>query len=342
MTTLQNKRLILRPWQESDLEPFAALNADPRVMEYFPALLTRAESAALAKRISDAFHEQGWGFWSASAPHVAPFIGCIGLSKPTFQAHFTPTVEVGWRLAFDYWGKGYATEGAKAALSYGFTTLHLPEIVSFTPVENMRSRQVMEKLGMHRDARDDFDHPTLPESHPLRRHVLYRISQAEWRHQSAGAALHFAHAKASQRSLLHRWFAEPHIQKWMHGVGLQNTINGLEKFFQGRSTTTYWIGYDREVPFAFLITSPEGTDAITLDLFICDLKYLGRGLAVPMIREFLLSQFPAIKRVLIDPEATNVRAIHVYQKVGFKIIGEFIASWHPVPHYLMELHMENM
>jgi GrpB-like predicted nucleotidyltransferase (UPF0157 family) len=152
----------------------------------------------------------------------------------------------------------------------------------------------------------------------------------------------FAPAKPSQRSLLNQWFEQKHIKEWMHGIGLQNTLNGLEKFFQGTSTTTYWVGYDKDIPFAFLITSPEGKDAITLDLFICDLNYLGKGIAVPMIREFLITKFPNVKKILIDPEATNKRAIHVYQKVGFKIIEEFIASWHPVPHYQMELYMKDL
>ena len=152
----------------------------------------------------------------------------------------------------------------------------------------------------------------------------------------------FAPAQSSQRKLIHQWLEQKHIQEWMHGVGLQNTLNGLEKFFQGAGNTTYWIGYDLETPFAFLITSTEGKDAITLDLFICDLDYLGKGLAAAMIREFLVSQFSHVKRVLIDPEATNARAIHVYQKVGFKIVGKFIASWHPVPHYQMELYMQDL
>lgn len=152
----------------------------------------------------------------------------------------------------------------------------------------------------------------------------------------------FAPAKPSQISLLNQWFEQKHIKEWMHGVGLQNTLNGLETFFQGRSTTTYWVSYDKDIPFAFLITSPEGKDAITLDLFICDLDYLGKGIAAPMIREFLITNFPNVKKILIDPEATNKRAIHVYQKVGFKIIGEFIASWHPVPHYQMELYMKDL
>ena len=183
MTTLKTERLILRPWCEQDLEPFAKLNADPRVMEYFPATLSKAESDQLAGRIKTKMDEKGWGIWAVSVPGVAEFIGFIGLNSEdqiSFPAPFTPAVEVGWRIAFEYWGKGYATEGAKAALAYGFETLNLGEIVSFTAVQNMRSRRVMERIGMHHDQRDDFDHPKLAEGHPLRKHVLYRLSQEEW------------------------------------------------------------------------------------------------------------------------------------------------------------------
>lgn len=155
-------------------------------------------------------------------------------------------------------------------------------------------------------------------------------------------SFHFEPVKSLQRVLIHDWLVQPHIKEWIHGVGLQNTLNGLEKFFQGEYNTTYWIAYDKDTPFAFLITSPEGNDATTLDVFICNRNYLGKGIAVPMIREFLICQFPNVKRVLIDPEATNKRAIHVYQKVGFKITREFIASWHPVPHYQMELYMNDL
>lgn len=177
---IETERLILRPWRESDLEPFARLNADPRVMEYFPSVLSRKESDDLASRISSKLEEQGWGLWAVSIPDVADFVGFIGLAEPSFHAHFTPAVEVGWRLAFDHWGKGYATEGAKAVLEYGFEKLNLNEIVSFTAVQNMRSRRIMEKLGMHTDPKDDFDHPKLPEDHKLRRHVLYRLKKNEW------------------------------------------------------------------------------------------------------------------------------------------------------------------
>jgi 3-dehydroquinate dehydratase/shikimate dehydrogenase len=181
--TIRTERLILRPWQEDDLEPFAQLNADPRVREYFPGVLSRQESNAFVKLMSDHIQRYGWGLWAASLIQTGEFIGFIGLQNVDFQAPFnklSPAVEIGWRLAFNHWGKGYATEGAIAALQYGFEALGVKEIVSFTAVPNMRSRHVMEKIGMQHDPKDDFNHPKLPEEHKLCKHVLYRLRCVEW------------------------------------------------------------------------------------------------------------------------------------------------------------------
>ncbi len=172
---ISTERLILRPWKEEDFDAFARLNADPRVMEFFPSVLTREESNQFAARICKKMKEQGWGLWAVSLSDSAAFIGYIGLNPVTFDAGFTPAIEVGWRLAYDFWGKGYATEGARAALKYGFEKLHLNEIVSFTSVNNRRSRRVMEKIGMVHDEENAFDHPKLPVGNALRRHALYRI-----------------------------------------------------------------------------------------------------------------------------------------------------------------------
>lgn len=172
--TLTTERLILRPWRDSDLAPFAALNADPAVMEHFPTTLTRAESDAVAERVRGFMAEHGFGWWAVEVPGETPFIGFIGLWRPAFEAHFTPCVEVGWRLARRFWGRGYASEGARAALAFGFGELELAEIVSFTATTNARSQAVMRRLGMTHDPAEDFDHPKLPAGHPLRRHVLYR------------------------------------------------------------------------------------------------------------------------------------------------------------------------
>ena len=178
---LRTARIVLRPWRDEDLPPFAALNADPAVMEYLPATLSRAESDALAARIRAETAERGFGLWAVEAPGLAPFIGFTGLSVPRFTAHFTPCLEVGWRLAREHWGRGFASEAACAALAHGFEKLGLEQIVSFTSVGNVRSRRVMERIGMTHEPADDFEHPSLPAGHPLRPHVLYRIRREAWR-----------------------------------------------------------------------------------------------------------------------------------------------------------------
>lgn len=171
---LETERLILRPWREEDYAPFAALNADPRVTATLAGNLTREESDAFADRIAAHIAEHGWGLWAIEIKAGASFIGYAGLSRPRFVAAFTPCVEIGWRLAFDQWRHGYATEAARAALDFGFEVLRLPEIVSFTTIGNARSRAVMERIGLAHDPAGDFDHPSLSPDHPLRPHVLYR------------------------------------------------------------------------------------------------------------------------------------------------------------------------
>jgi len=171
-------RLRLRRWLAEDLEPFAALNADSQVMEHFPFPLSCEETAGLIARIEKHFETYGYGPWAVEVPGQAPFIGFIGLSVPAFETSFTPCVEIGWRLARPWWGHGFATEGARAALAQGFEGLGLPEIVSFTVPGNVRSRRVMEKLGFR--YAEDFDHPRIEPGHPLRRHVLYRLSRSDW------------------------------------------------------------------------------------------------------------------------------------------------------------------
>ena len=171
---LATERLLLRRWRDEDREPFARMNCDAAVMEFFPALLTRAESDSLMDRAEAHFAAHGFGPWAAELKATGEFIGYIGLFIPRFEAHFTPCVEIGWRLDAPYWGRGLATEAARAAAKHAFGELGLKELVSFTSESNVRSRRVMEKIGMTHDAGDDFDHPSLPEGHRLRRHVLYR------------------------------------------------------------------------------------------------------------------------------------------------------------------------
>ena len=174
---LRTERLCLRQWLPRDREPFARLNANPAVLEFLPAALSREQSDAFADRIEAHFRQHGFGLFAVEIPAVTPFAGFIGLSLPRFEAAFTPCVEIGWRLDSAYWNRGYATEGARAVLGFAFASLQLPEVVSFTVPENIRSRRVMEKMGMTRSAHEDFDHPALPEGHRLRRHVLYRLAR---------------------------------------------------------------------------------------------------------------------------------------------------------------------
>jgi RimJ/RimL family protein N-acetyltransferase len=171
---IETPRLILRRWQSSDVEPFASLNADPRVMEFFPATLSRAETEVMIRTIEERFGREGFGLWAAELKETKAFIGFIGLNVPAYPLPFSPCVEIGWRLAFDCWGKGYAQEGARAALAFGFETVGIKEVVSFTTINNVRSRRVMESIGMNYDAQGDFDHPKVAADNPLRRHVLYR------------------------------------------------------------------------------------------------------------------------------------------------------------------------
>ncbi len=165
------------------------MNADPEVMRYFPAALSSAESDAMVDRIEDGFDQSGFGLWAVEVRSTGHFVGFTGLSRPRFTAHFTPAVEVGWRLARDAWGQGYASEAARAAIGFGFGPAGLDEIVSFTGYPNQRSQAVMRRIGMTHDPADDFDHPDLSAGHPLRRHVLYRIRPGAGSTAPAGGRL---------------------------------------------------------------------------------------------------------------------------------------------------------
>jgi len=180
MTELTTPRLWLRQWRASDREPFARLNADPVVMEFMTACLTRSESDAFVRKAAAEIARQGWGLWAVETHSSGAFVGFVGLRAPSFEASFTPCVEIGWRLERASWGKGFATEAGLECLRFAFETVALPEVVSFTVPANVRSRAVMERLGMARVADGDFDHPRMPAGHRLRRHVLYRLRYVDW------------------------------------------------------------------------------------------------------------------------------------------------------------------
>ena len=172
--SLRTSRLLLRPWRDADVAPYAELSADPAVMEFLQPATEPGAAEAWVARVRAHWRRCGFGQWVVEIPGEASLIGVVGLSTVAYDAHFTPAVEVAWRLARAQWGRGYATEAARAALDYGFDTLGLAEIVAVTVPANLRSRRVMERLGMTRAPKDDFDHPNVPEG-PLKRCVLYRL-----------------------------------------------------------------------------------------------------------------------------------------------------------------------
>ena len=177
---LQSNRLLLRQWTDSDLVPFAALNADPDVMAYFPAMLSSTESDRFAASIRSLIQQRGWGLWAVEVTGQAAFIGFVGLHMPTNNLPCSPCVEIGWRLAKAHWGKGYASEAAKVALAYAFEELELAEVLSFTATANQRSEPVMKKIGMLNTGKN-FKHPDINAEHPLCEHLLYKITAQEWR-----------------------------------------------------------------------------------------------------------------------------------------------------------------
>lgn len=180
----ETERLRLRQWQAADRVPFAALNADARVMEFFPSPLTRDESDALAARCQSLIEVRGWGLWAVETKESQAFIGFVGLHTPAAELPFSPCVEVGWRLACPYWGRGFASEAAREAVRVGFERLGLREIVAFTALGNLRSRAVMERIGMRLSG--TFEHPHVAAETGLRQHCLYRLSYNDYANDSGG------------------------------------------------------------------------------------------------------------------------------------------------------------
>ena len=173
-TILETPRLILRPWREEDLDPLFAINGDPDSMRHFLSVLTRPESDAWGRRMQSHIDAHGWGFWAVEERGGAPFVGVVGLMTIGWQARFTPAVEIGWRIAPAHRSRGFAAEAARRCLDFGFGTLGLAEIVAFTIAANTASWRLMERLGMRADG--GFDHPRVPEGHPKRPHLLYRLA----------------------------------------------------------------------------------------------------------------------------------------------------------------------
>jgi RimJ/RimL family protein N-acetyltransferase len=337
---LRTQRLRLRRWLPADREPFAALNADPRVAEFLPAPLAREASDALAARVEAHFETHGFGLWAVEAPGVTSFVGFAGLSIPAFSARFTPCVEIGWRLAVPFWGRGYATEAARAALGFGFRQLRLGEIVSFTVPGNLRSRRVMEKLGMRRDPADDFDHPALPEGHPFRRHVLYRIARAAADPEARAARIRSAGAgdlpflremlfeaafwrEGAPRPDLEAGLARPDLAKLLAGWGRAGDAAVIAESSAGEPVGAAWYRFwsSESHSYGFVAADvPELGLAVRAD---CRRRGLGERLLRALLEQ---AGRAGVARISLSVERENP-ARRLYQRVGFRDVEPVGGAW---------------
>lgn len=229
MNVFETERLILRTWQEADTTPFIAINQDPDVMRYFPYLQDRAYTLSLIEKIEQ--HQQKYGFslYAVELKKTGEMIGFTGLFNASFKAHFTPAMEIGWRIASQHWNKGYATEAAKTVLHAAFHQFNLDEVVSFTTETNIPSRSVMEKIGLQYNPRDDFNHPALKSDSPLLRHVLYRLSKKDYRANNHKVNLYVKNQLHSQIN---------HKAKDTLKLGVENSKTGQLHVFKGCSHLT--------------------------------------------------------------------------------------------------------
>jgi RimJ/RimL family protein N-acetyltransferase len=330
MRILETQRLILRLFQMTDIDDMTAINADPKVCEFLPSLGTREQTAAVIQRIIEHEQQKGFSLYAVELKATHEMIGWIGLITPSFEAHFTPAVEIGWRLASRCWNQGYATEGAKAILDYAFTTLGLCEIVSFTAEGNLASRRVMEKIGLQHDPKDDFNHPKLP-GHNLERHVLYRLNRSEYLTRQ----FVFNPLTNADLNLLSQWFAKPHVKEWWSDALTPSELN--EKYGNriGDTIVCPHIVYLDEKPIAFIqyywATKvgegwwlEEDDNTVGIDQFIGEEDYLSQGYGTMLIKQFikfLYQQHPKIKKIITEVDPNNLRAKRCYEKVGFRSIG---------------------
>jgi RimJ/RimL family protein N-acetyltransferase len=330
MKILETRRLILLSFQMTDLDAIAAIDADPKVCEFLPALGTRENTSAGIQRIMSYEQQKGYSLYAVELKATHEMIGWIGLMTPSFEAHFTPAIEIGWRLASQHWNQGYATEGAKAVLDYAFTTLGLEDIVSFTVENNLASRRVMEKIGLHHDPKDDFNHPKLL-GHKLERHVLYRLKRSEY----LARKFVFRPLIKTDLNLLRQWFAKSHVREWWTDALTPDEIHEKYGSRIGCTVVCPYIVYLAEKPIAFIQYYwaskvgegwwlEEDDSTVGIDQFIGEEDCLNQGYGTLLIQQFitfLCRQHPKIKKIITEVDPNNLRAKRCYEKVGFQSVG---------------------
>jgi len=314
---LSTDRLRLRRWRESDRAPFASINADPQVMEHYPAPLSRAESDAFIDRIEETFATRSLGLWAVEERESTEFIGYVGLWPAEFDAPFTPAVEIGWRLARAHWGRGLATEAARVALEDGFVRLELDEVVSFTSTANLRSRSVMRKLGLSHTTSDDFEHPALDLGHPLRPHVLYRQPRLDW---VCRQDERLRPATLSDRPFLDRLRREVYADlieatfgEWVEERHLRYESTCFER---GAISIIEMKG--EPIGMIQLAPHPKGIE-------VCEIQIRNAmqrsGLGTALLRGVQAHAEHGSQAVALDVPKKNDRAKRLYERLGFAQVG---------------------
>jgi len=309
-------------------------------VEHLPAALTREASDALAARIEAHFREHGFGLWAVEVRGVAPFAGFAGLSIPGFEAHFTPCVEIGWSLAAPFWGHGYASEAARAALAFGFEDLALAEIASFTVPGNSRSRRVMQRIGMRHDPADDFDHPGLPEGHPLRRHVLYRIASAAWCNRAETARIRRAEPgdlpflremlfeaafwrAGVPRPSIEEGLARPDLVRLLEGWGRPGDAAVVAEAHTGEPAGAAWYRFWTAEDHSYGFVAP---DVPELGIAVRS-PFRHQRLGARLLRALLeQAAEQGIRRVSLSVEQGNP-ALALYRRLGFHRVERVGGAW---------------
>lgn len=329
MKVIETERLILRTWENKDIDPMAQIDQDPKVCEHLPAIGNRSATEALIKHIMRHYEQHGFSLYAVELKATHELIGFLGLMIPSFEAHFMPAVEIGWRLSSKHWGQGYATEGATAVLDYAFNQLGLKEIVSLTVPANVRSIRVMEKIGMKRDISDNFHHPKLPSNHPLSMHVLYRITKNN-------KEINFKALHDTDIPIVKKWFNEPHVVQF-YSLRDNWTDEQVAKKFrpfikQEKSVQCFIVSF-KDLPVGFIQKYPikefpwpeqEFSDEVMqhaagIDLFIGEVNYINQGLGTRIIREFLDQHiWNHFSYCIADPNIQNKAMIRCLEKIGFR------------------------
>lgn len=339
----KTERLYLRQWRPEDWESFARLNANPEVMRFYPSPLTREASDAMANRIHSLIQDRGWGFWAVEVPEIASFVGFVGLHIPVADLPFSPCVEIGWRLAAQHWGKGYATEAAKGALQVGFERLRLQEIVSFTSTTNRRSMAVMDRLGM-KHLGETFDHPAIPLGNPLRPHVLYRLSKTQWSMGSLPGALGITMNLALRK-------AAPQDAETILRINLRSIFELCVPAYDA-SVLRQWVGARTAEYFAKSLSREQiylaelnGEPVGFMDVLKGEILavYVLPGFERRGIGSFLLSA--AIRQALDAQQRVTVsaslNAVPFYAKYGFRSVKDMTYPRNGIDLPLVHMELSN-